>query len=249
MKTTGNTILITGGTSGIGRALAERWHSAGDKVIIAGRRAALIEEVVSANPGMSGYPLDVEDAASFAAFAAHVTREHPDLNVVVHNAGIMVAEDLTGDEWLDVAERTVATNLLAPMRLTATLLPHLRMTADATIVTVSSGLAFVPLALTPTYCATKAAIHSWSMTLRLKLKDQGIEVIELAPPAVQTDLMPGHKSNPNILSLPAFIDEVMTLLAQTPTPTEITVKRVMFQRAAEREGRFQAAFNTINQVS
>lgn len=247
MKTTDNTILITGGTSGIGRALAETWHRAGNKVIVAGRRSSLIDEVVTANPGMSGYALDVEDPAAIQDFAVRITTEHPDLNVVVLNAGIMVAEDLKEDEWLEIAERTVSTNLLAPMRLTAALLPHLRGADDAAIVTVSSGLAFVPLALTPTYCATKAAIHSWSMSLRHKLKDQGIEVIELAPPAVQTDLMPGHKSNPNILPLPAFVDEVMSLFTQEPTPPEITVQRVMFQRAAEREGRFDAAFNTINQ--
>jgi uncharacterized oxidoreductase len=248
MKNTGNTILVTGGTSGIGRALAERWQAAGNTVIIAGRRSSLVDEVTTANPGMSGYVLDVEDASALATFAERLTCEHPQLNVVVHNAGIMVAEDLTGDDWLETAERTVGTNLLAPMRLTAELLPHLRKTGDAAIVTVSSGLAFVPLALTPAYCATKAAIHSWSLSLRLKLEKQGIEVIEIAPPAVQTDLMPGHKANPNILTLPAFIDEVMALFAQTPTPAEITVQRVMFQRAAEREGRFQAAFDTINGV-
>lgn len=246
MKTTGNTILVTGGTSGIGRALAERWHAAGNTVIVAGRRAALVGEATAANPGMSGYVLDVEDAASIAGFVDRLTREHPRLNVVVHNAGIMVAEDLGGDDWLETAERIVGVNLLAPMRLTAALLPHLRKAGDAAIVTVSSGLAFVPLALTPTYCATKAAIHSWSMSLRLELGKLGIEVIELAPPAVQTDLMPGHKTNPDILTLPAFVDEVMALFAQTPTPAEITVQRVMFQRAAEREGRFQAAFETIN---
>ncbi|CAM8653025.1 DltE Short-chain dehydrogenase involved in D-alanine esterification of lipoteichoic acid and wall teichoic acid (D-alanine transfer protein) [Comamonadaceae bacterium] len=246
MKTTNNTILITGGTSGIGRALAETWHRAGNKVIVAGRRTSLIEEVVAANPGMSGYTLDVEDQVAIQDFAVRIIADHPELNVVVLNAGIMVAEDLKGDEWLEIAERIVNTNLLAPMRLTAALLPHLRRADDAVIVTVSSGLAFVPLALTPTYSATKAAIHSWSLSLRHKLKDQGIEVIELVPPAVQTDLMPGHKSNPNILPLNDFVDEVMSLFAQTPTPSEITVQRVMFQRAAEREGRFESAFNTVN---
>ena len=246
MKTTGNTILVTGGSSGIGRALAEAWHAAGNRVIVVGRRAELIAELTAAHPGMSGYTLDMADAVAVAAFGARVVREHPGLNIVVHNAGIMEAEDLAGDDWLATAERTVTTNLLAPMRLTAALLPHLRSAPDAAVVTVSSGLAFVPLTKTPTYCATKAAIHSWSLCLRRELARSGIEVIELAPPAVQTDLMPGHKTNPNLLPLSDFIDETMSLFGQTPTPAEITVKRVMFQRAAEREGRFEAAFDTIN---
>ncbi|WP_290871516.1 SDR family oxidoreductase [Aquabacterium sp.] len=246
MKTTGNTILVTGGTSGIGRALAERWHATGNRVIVVGRRAELIAELTAAHPGMSGYALDMADAAAVADFGVRVVHDHPDLNVVVHNAGIMEAENLAGDDWLAVAERTVSTNLLAPIRLTAALLPHLRRVSDAAIVTVSSGLAFVPLTKTPTYCATKAAIHSWSLSLRRELGRSGIEVIELAPPAVQTDLMPGHKANPNILPLPVFIDEALSQFAQMPTPAEILVERVMFQRAAEREGRFQSAFDTIN---
>jgi len=246
MKTTGNTILITGATSGIGRALAERWHAAGNRVVVAGRRQALIDELLAAHPGMAGYVVDVEDASAIAAFAATVTAEHPGLNVVVNNAGIMFAEDLSGDDWLATAERTVTTNLLAPMRLTAALLPHLRRAADAAVVTVSSGLAFVPMVKTPSYCATKAAVHSWSQTLRAQLKKDGIEVIELAPPAVQTDLMPGHATDPNSMDLQAFIDEVIGLFAQQPTPEEITVKRVMFLRAAEREGRYDAVFEALN---
>lgn len=246
MKTSGNTILITGGTSGIGQALARRWHEAGHQVIIAGRRQELIDDMTRRHPGMAGLVLDIEDTASIEPFAAQLLRDHPALNVVVHNAGVMTAEDLGADDWLATAERTVAINLLGPMRLTAALLPHLRRAASPAIVTVSSGLAFVPLALTPTYCATKAAIHSWSQSLRHVLKGQGIEVIELAPPAVQTDLMPGHATNPNIMTLPAFIDEVMSLLDQQPTPPEVLVKRVLFQRDAEREGRFDAAFAAIN---
>lgn len=246
MDISGNTILITGGTSGIGHALAERLHAAGNAVIVAGRRQTLLDQITKANPGMAGYVLDIEDPDAIAVFAAQVVAEHPTLDVVVANAGIMAAEDIQGGDFLGTAERTVTTNLLGPIRLIAALLPHLSKQEQATIMTVSSGLAFVPLARTPTYCATKAAMHSYSMSLRHQLRDSAIEVIELAPPAVQTDLMPGHATNPDIMTLASFIDEVMELFGQNPTPDEILVERVFFQRNAEREGRFDAAFATIN---
>lgn len=248
MKTTGNTILVTGGASGIGRALAERWHAAGNRVIIAGRRKEAIDAVLAAHAGMAGYVLDLEDSQAIKRFAEQVVQDHPALNVLVNNAGIMVAESMTEDAWLDAAERTVATNLLGPLRLTAALMPHLRHASNPAIVNVSSGLAFVPLTRTPTYSATKAAVHSWSLTLRARLKDQGIEVIELAPPAVQTDLMPGQATNPNIMTLAAFTDETMALFAQEPTPAEITVQQVLFLRNAEREGRFDKTFEMLNQA-
>ena len=189
MQNSGNTILLTGGTSGIGLALAQRFHTAGNTVIITGRRAALLDQITADHPGMIGHPLDVADAEAVRAFSARIAADHPALNVVIHNAGIMVAEDVTGD-FLDTAEATVVTNLLGPIRLTAALMPHLLEQPRATIMTVSSGLAFVPLVRTPTYSATKAAIHSWSQSLRAQLRDTGVEVLELAPPAVQTDLRP-----------------------------------------------------------
>lgn len=248
MKTTGNTILITGGASGIGRALATQWHASGNRVIIASRRKDIIDEMLTTHAGMVGYVLDIEDPQAIKRFAEQVAQEHPALNVLVNNAGIMVAEDLTGETWLDAAEHTIATNLLGPLRLTAALLPHLRRALNPAIVNVSSGLAFVPLAYTPTYCATKAAMHSWSQTLRERLKDQSIEVIEVVPPAVQSDLMPGHATNPNNMTMAAFTEEIMTLFAQDPTPAEITVQQVLFLRNAEREGRFDATFLMLNQA-
>ncbi len=203
MKMSGNTILITGGGSGIGRALAESFHALGNTVIIAGRRQSPLDETTAANPGMASLTLDIGDAEAIRAFAQKAIATHPDLNVVIHNAGVMQPETLTAPEIdLTTAEATIATNLLGPIRLTAALLPHLRRQPQATIMTVSSGLAFIPLAMTPTYCATKAAIHSYTQSLRHQLKDTGVEVIELAPRYVQTELMGLQQaSDPNAMPL------------------------------------------------
>lgn len=247
MEITGNTILITGGGSGIGRALAEQFHARGNKVIIAGRRAGLLEEVAAANPGMATAVVDMAEAADIERFAAAVLAEHPDLNVVIHNAGIMQAEDVVAGSTLDVAEATIATNLLGPIRLNAALLPHLLGKARAAVMTVSSGLAFVPLTRTPTYSATKAAIHSWSQSLREQLAGTSVEVIEIAPPAVQTELMPGHDSDPNAMPLDAYIAETMALLERGET--EVLVERVGFLRGAEARGDYDAVFAALNRAA
>ena len=190
MKTTDNTILITGGGSGIGRALAEAFHKKGNEVIIAGRSKKSLDETIAANPGMKSLTLDVSDPKSIQSFAAQVTKEFPSLNVLINMAGIMKPENLLeAPNYLSDAEAIVTTNLLGPIRLTAALLPSLRKQPRATIMTVSSGLAFVPLAMTPTYCATKAAIHSYTQSLRYQLKTTNVEMIELIPPYVQTTLM------------------------------------------------------------
>ena len=187
MNLTGNTILITGGGSGIGRGLAESFHALGNQVIIAGRRQHALDETTAANPGMKSLALDIENPAAIRDFAAKVVAEFPSLNVLINNAGIMRAEKLLAQQPdLADAEATVATNLLGPIRLTAALLPHLQKQPRAAIINVSSGLAFLPLALTPTYCATKAAIHSYTLSLRYQLRATGIEVLELIPPYVAT---------------------------------------------------------------
>lgn len=247
MKPSGNTILITGGTSGIGRELAHQFHGLGNKVIIAGRRKALLDEITSAHPGMVGYVLDVDDAQAIQDFAAKMAADHPDLNVLLNNAGIMKAEDLTAETIdLSVAEATIITNLLAPIRLTAALLPHLRRRPQATIINVSSGLAFVPLVGAPTYSATKAALHSYTISLRRQLRDTSVEVLELIPPSVQTDLMPGHAEDPHAMPLADFITETMAAFQEQPTPLEIKVKRVAFLRDAEAEGRFEQTLDMLN---
>ena len=193
MNTTGNTILITGGGSGIGRGLAEAFHNLGNKVIIAGRRKQLLDETVAANPGMASATLNIEDAASIRAFAEKLTADFPALNVVIHNAGIMRPENLAQSSETADAEAMIATNLLGPIRLTAALFPHLQKQPHATIMTVSSGLAFIPMAITPTYNATKAAIHSWTQSLRYQLKSTNIEVIELVPPSFRPNSWAANK--------------------------------------------------------
>ena len=247
MNMTGNTILVTGGTSGIGRALAEALHKAGNTVIVAGRRANMLAEVAAANPGMATVEFDVADGAGIPGFVALVVAAFPGLNVLVNNAGIMRAEDvLAKDHTLEDAEATITTNLLGPIRLTTALLPLLRAQARSAVLNVTSGLAFVPLAMTPTYSATKAALHSYSQALRHQLRATAVQVIEIAPPAVATDLMPQSRGNPNALPLNDYISEVMALLAANPEAQEICVERVKLLREAERNGRFDSVFAMLN---
>ncbi len=246
MTPNNNTILITGGTSGIGLALARALTAQGNKVIIAGRRQAALDQITAETPAITGYPLDVTDAAAITAFAARVVAAHPDLNVLINNAGIMLAEDLTTPDYLADAEAMVVTNLLGPIRLTAAFMPHLRAQGRASVINVTSGLAFVPLTRTPTYSATKAALHSWTQSLRHQMRGSSVEVLELAPPAVQTDLMPGQATSAHAMPLADYIAEVMALLAQDPTPAEVCVQRVGFLRRAEAEGKFDAVFTMLN---
>jgi uncharacterized oxidoreductase len=244
MKTTGNTILVTGGGSGIGRELARRFNALGNTVIVAGRRMAALEETIAGRDGMYAMVLDIEDAGAIARLAEQVKREHPSLNVLVNNAGIMRYEDLTGVRDLGDAEATVVTNLLGPIRLIDALTDHLVRQPDAVILYVTSGLAFVPLSTTPTYNATKAALHSYTVSLRAQLRGQ-VEVIELAPPAVRTELTPGQSTREGYMPLGDFVDESMNLLQLQPTPPEILVEKVKFLRWAEREGRFDQAVELL----
>ncbi|MCW2473243.1 SDR family oxidoreductase [Candidatus Symbiopectobacterium sp. NZEC151] len=245
MKTTDNTILITGGGSGIGRELALRFHELGNTVIVSGRRLQSLRETIAGRANIYAIELDIDDPESINAFAQRVVDEHPALNVLINNAGIMRYDDLgtTGD--LFDAEAHITTNLLGPVRLTNALLDHLRKQQAPVIVNVSSGLAFVPRTDAAIYSATKAAIHSLTQSLRHRLTGQ-IEVIELIPPAVQTELTPGQADREGYLPLTPFIDEVMALFCEKPTPEEIVVERARLQRLAEREGRFDQVFERIN---
>ena len=246
MQMTCNTILITGGASGIGRGLAEAFHTLGNQVIIAGRRKQLLDGTVAANPGMKSMVLDVENAGAVRSFAAQLAKDYPPLNAVIHNAGIMRMEDLKKGALAD-PEAIITTNLLGPIRLTAALLPQLLAQPRATIMTVSSGLAFVPMAPTPTYCATKAAIHSYTQSLRYQLRDTAVQVLELIPPYVQTELMGSRQaSDPNAMPLKDFIAETMNILKSSPETTEVCVERVKPLRFAEAKGGYDAFFKNFN---
>lgn len=248
MNSTGNTILITGGGSGIGRGLAEAFHKQGNQVIIAGRRQSALDETTAANPGMRSLTLDIESEDAIQKFAAKLKQEFPALNVVIQNAGVMQVEDWTKDSIdLGAAERIITTNLLGPMRLTAALLPQLKAQPKATLMTVTSGLAFMPLAFTPTYCATKAAVHSWTQSLRYQLRNTNVEILEIAPPYVQTELMGERQaSDPNAMPLADFISETVAIIDAPPPSGEILVQRVEPLRWAERNGNYDQIFGTLN---
>ncbi|MFS0774102.1 SDR family oxidoreductase [Sphingomonas sp. 1P08PE] len=246
MKTSGNTILMTGGGSGIGEALAHRFHDRGDTVIIVGRRPEALQQAAKGRDRIHIMTLDVEDAEAVDAFADKVVADFPSLNVLFNNAGIMMFEDLTKRRSLVDAEATLAINVLGPIRLTNALIDHLTGQPDAAIVTVTSGLAYVPLVAAPTYSATKAAIHSYTVSLRTQLAGK-VEVIELAPPGVQTDLTPGQANRPGYMPLDAFADAVAAQFGRQSTPPEILVDEVQFLRQAEREGRFDETLKTLTE--
>jgi uncharacterized oxidoreductase len=239
MKMTGNPILITGGGSGIGRGLAEAFHKLGNTVVIAGRRESVLRETAAANKGMEYLTLDTSDKASIAKAAVELKQRFPKLNVVINNAGIMKPENLlNAGAGFEAAEQIVATNLLAPMWVTGALLPLLQAQEASVVMTVTSGLAYVPMAMTPTYCATKAAIHSWTQSLRFQLRKTKIEVLELVPPYVQTELMGERQAtDPRAMPLAEFIAEVMEILKTQPEAKEICVKRVHPLRYAAEAGR------------
>ena len=240
MQTSGNTILITGGGSGIGRELAHKWHDLDNTVIVAGRTQASLDETAAGHANIHTMIVDVGDADDLARFAKKVVEVHPAINVLVNNAGIMRFEDITEERELGDAEATIATNLLGPIRLIDGLIEHLKAQENAAIINVTSGLAFVPMPRTATYSATKAAMHSYTVSLRAKLEGK-VEVIELAPPAVQTELTPGQSTREGYMPLDEFIEETMLGFTAEETPQEVLTQNVLFLRNAEAEGRFDKA--------
>jgi len=249
MKLTQNTILITGGGSGIGRGLAEAFHTLGNHVIIAGRRKELLEKTAAANPGMQFRLLDQDDAGEIRSFAAQVANDFPALNVLVNNAGIQRLEDMTSGV-VDDAESTITTNLLGPIRLTGALLPSLMTKPQPAILNVTSGLAFVPFAMIPTYCATKAALHSYTQSLRYQLRNTSVQVIEIIPPWVRTELQGERGMNPKAMPLDEYIAETMSILKKSPVATEIVVERVKpLLRFAERGAGYDEFYAIFNEQS
>jgi len=246
MNITGNTIFIPGATSGIGLALALRLRE-GNTVIVGGRRTELLEQVAAEHPDIYTVRIDTADAASVRVAAEQVLTRHPDLNVVIAMAGIMKIEDWHHPEsFLDSAESTITTNVLGPIRLIAAFIEHLQKQPDATIVTVSSGLAFTPLKATPSYNASKAAIHMLTESLRLQLRDSSVRLKELVPPAVRTDLVPGQRENDHAMPLGEFIDELVRLLETQPDANEVQVERVKFLRYSEARGEYDQVIAALN---
>lgn len=239
MKATGNTILITGGTSGIGLGLALRLREAGNSVIVAGRRKNLLDEITAAHPGIDAIVLDVGNPDSIARARDTLAVSHPDLNVLINNAGIMLQEGVLDPAGLETAEKHVMVNLLGTIRMTYAFLPQLVGTQDAVVMNVTSSLAIVPFPSTPTYSATKAALHSFSQSLRIQLAaGSGIQVIEIIPPNVRTTLL-GQQDDDQAMPLDEFLDETLELLADNPDATELVVERARYLRNAEANGSHQ----------
>ncbi|MEH1054114.1 SDR family NAD(P)-dependent oxidoreductase [Micromonospora sp. CPCC 206171] len=247
MNISGNTVFIPGSTSGIGLALALELQARGNTVIVGGRRTDLLKQIAAEDPGIDTVTIDTADPASIASAAREVLARHPDLNVLVTMAGIMRVEDWHQPEtFLASAEAVVNTNVLGPIRLIAAFVEHLRAQPDATIMTVSSGLAFAPLKATPSYNASKAAIHMLSESIRLQLADTTVKVVELEPPAVRTSLLPGQEESEFAVPLDEFVAEVVGLLETQPAATEIQVERVKFLRYGEARGDYDQVVATLN---
>ncbi len=244
MKTTGNTILITGGTSGLGLGLALRFHRAGNTVIVAGRRRERLDTIVAENPAIASVVLDVTDPASITSAFEAVTSAHPELNVLINNAGIMLPEVLLEKDSLRVAEDTVTTNLLGPIRMNNLFAPFLAAKDDGVIINVTSGLAYVPLPLTPTYSATKSGLNSYTDALRVQLRETPVQVIELVPPALRTTLM-NQEDRETAMPLEDYLDEVMGLFASQPDAQQIIVERVKLQRFAEARGDYDKVLSML----
>jgi uncharacterized oxidoreductase len=242
MKLTGNTIFITGGGSGIGRGLAEALHRLGNQLIISGRRRGHLDAVIAANPGMAAIELDITDPASVDQAAAQLIAEHPDLNVVINNAGIMQPDQASGrmDDTLMVA--TVSTNLMGPIRMTSALIEHLKGKPDAVVAYTSSALAFVPLAITAVYSATKAALHSYVLSQRYMLRDTGVRVLEIPPPWVRTELMNSQEAE-QAMPLDQFIAETIAVLGTNADEVHVEGAKAFRANVGPAEHGFVDNFN------
>src|SRR5580692_3954772 len=244
MKLTGNTIFITGGASGIGRGLAEALHRLGNQIIISGRRQSHLEATTRANPGMASVQLDIEDPDSIAAVRKQLMAQFPSLNVLINNAGTMQIDDAAGgiDDGLLVS--TVTTNLLGPIRLTSALIDQLKKQESAVIIYNTSVLAYVPLALAAVYSSTKAALHSYTLSQRYKLKNTSVNVLEIAPPWVQTDLL-GSNNEPRAMPLADFIKETIRVLGTDAEEVLVERAKSLRNNVGPDEAAFVIQFNDM----
>lgn len=243
MRVVGQTVLITGGGSGIGRGLAVALHEAGNRVVIAGRRVEALRAVAEEHPGIGYLQLDLTERQSIRQCVAAVEHEYPDLNVVVNNAGVIAMEDVDAPDP-EAASQLFATNLLGPIVLTSLLIPMLKSRPDAAIVNVTSALAFVPMAIAPTYSASKAGLHAYTESVRFLLRDSGIQVIEVVPPRVQTEMAgPGDAST---MTVDDFVGEMLRLMATDPKAGEVVVSAARGLREAEGNGVYAEQFAVVN---
>jgi len=244
MNLTGNAIFITGGGSGIGRGLAEALHRLGNQVIISGRRKSHLEATTKANRGMQSVELNVEDPASITSVSKRLIADYPNLNVLINNAGIMQVDDAAGVIDEAVLTSTVTTNLLGPIRLTSALIEHLKKQEKTAVIYNTSVLGYVPLALTAVYSSTKAALHSYTLSQRYKLRGTSVSVLEIVPPWVQTDLM-NSNDEPRAMPLREFIDETVKVLGTDAE--EILVERAtpLRNNPGPNEGAFVTQFNDL----
>jgi uncharacterized oxidoreductase len=244
MKLTGNTIFITGGGSGIGRGLAEALHKLGNQIIISGRRKSHLDATTKANPGMASLELNIEDPASIAAVTKKLVEQFPSLNVLINNAGIMQIDDAAHRIDDGQLVSTVTTNLLGPIRLTSALIDHLKKQESAVIIYNSSVLAYVPLALAAVYSSTKAALHSYTLSQRYKLKNTSVSVLEIAPPWVQTDLL-GSNNDPRAMPLADFIEETIRVLGTDVHEVLVERAKPLRSNPGPNEGAFVTEFNDL----
>jgi uncharacterized oxidoreductase len=251
MNTTGNTILITGGGSGIGRGLAEAFHKRGNIIVIAGRRENVLRQTAAANPGMEFIRMDTSKPEGITKAAAELKVRCPQLNVVINNAGVQRVHDFSQDGGYDdaAAQGEIETNISGVLRVTNAFLPQLKQQPAAAIVNLSSGLAFVPMARYPVYCGTKAFVHSFSMSLRHQLKNTTVKVIELAPPWVKTDLDAAHPT-PTVhegmspMPLEEFIAAAMSELATDQDELKVAGAKYLYSGGVS--DRLYATFEQIN---
>ncbi|MFF9243426.1 SDR family oxidoreductase [Streptomyces sp. NPDC014776] len=234
MDLSNRTVLIVGGTSGIGRELARRFAEAGSTVVVGGRNREALSEL--SGEAFGTVSIDVTDSDSVASARDHVLARYPELDTVVTMSGVMLMEDLRDPAHFEATRTTIDTNLLGTIRVIDAFTPHLVRQGAGTFVTVTSGIAFLPFPPMPSYAASKAAVHAYSEALRAQLDGTGVDVVELVPPAVATAGQ--EKVNPHALPLDDFATEVMHLLAENPTPREILVKGVLGHRWAERDGTY-----------
>jgi uncharacterized oxidoreductase len=243
MKLTGNTIFITGGGSGIGGGLAEALHKLGNKVIIAGRRRSHLDAVIAANTGMQAVELDIANPTNIEQVARQLIADHPDLNVLINNAGIMQLDRAAGriDDAMMVS--TIATNLMGPIRMTSALIEHLKGQDDAVVAYTTSVLGFVPMAPTAIYSSTKAALHSYILSQRFMLKETKVRVLEIAPPWVRTELMNSQEAE-QAMPLEQFVAETIAVLATDADEILVEAAKPLRANAGPNEHVFVDRFNT-----